>query len=159
MVEQKNNVRIFFSLLHVICVVFVLIILMIAIVSKNLAIGPLLFLMALIPAAAAKFKKIPLKCIFPDIAFGLVGMIILTTSAITGAEFAGILGAVVGAVAGDVAADSLGGFFEGAVAEKMKPKHGIIHRTPFGSAMGKTIGNLLGGATVLTIAIFFKIIY
>ena len=154
-----SNSKIFFSLLQTASVVLVIIVLMIVIVSKSIVLGPLLFPIALFPLLAAKLKKVSLKSIFPDIMFGLVGMSILTASSITGAEFAGVLGAVVGAIAGDVVADNMGGFFEGVVAEKMKPRYGTIHRSPFGSAMGKTTGNLLGGALVLTIAFFFRIVY
>ncbi len=115
-------------------------------------IGPVLILLGLIPWIPIKLSGRTIKSTGADIVFGIIDTGILGITALVGAGFAGVLGAIVGGAVGDSISDGLAGLFEGRIAEYLR-KHGIEEaRTPLSSSMGKMSGCLMGVGITLTIA-------
>jgi hypothetical protein len=119
--------------------------------SKKL-IGPVIILLGFLPWIPLRFSGRTIKSAGADIIFGAIDTGMLGITALIGAGFAGILGAIVGGAVGDSITDAFAGLFEGQVAEKLR-KRGIEEsRTPLSSSMGKMSGCLLGVGIVLSIA-------
>ena len=134
-------------------VVSVVVVASVALIIHNvLLIGPVVFLLGLVPWLPIKLSGRSLRSTGADIVFGAVDTGFLGVAALIGAELGGVLGAVVGGLVGDSITDGLAGIFEGQASEYLRA-HGIEEaRTPLSASMGKMSGCLLGAGTTLTLA-------
>ncbi len=115
-------------------------------------IGPVMFLLGLVPWLPIVLSGRSIRSTGADIVFGAVDTGFLGVAALIGAELGGVLGAIVGGLVGDAITDGLAGIFEGQVSEYLRA-HGIEEaRTPLSASMGKMSGCLLGAGTTLTLA-------
>ena len=115
--------------------------------------GPIIFLLGLLPLASAVLSQLDMKRLIPDIVFGALDTGLLMIAALIGAEAFGVLGAIVGSAIGDAITDGVAGFFEGGIATRLRALGIEEARTQLGSALGKMSGCLLGGGLVLTVAL------
>lgn len=123
-----------------------------SIVRAEIPIGPILVALGLVPMFLSVLRRIRMKQILADIIFGMVDTGLMVAFSIAGGSFGGVVGAVVGAGVGDAITDAVAGFFEGAVAEKLR-KLGIEEaRTAIRSSLGKMTGCLFGSGFCITIA-------
>jgi hypothetical protein len=125
--------------------------------SRGVLIGPVIFLLGLVPLAGARLNRLELKRLIPDIVFGTLDTGLLMIAALAGAQSFGVLGAIVGSAIGDAVTDGIAGFFEGSIAEWLRERGIEEARTELGSALGKMSGCLLGSGFVLTVALLLGI--
>lgn len=120
-------------------------------------IGPVIIGLGILCLISLVPFKIPLKRIWPDIAFGVIDNGILAIMAISGGELGGVAGAIIGGVVGNAVTDGIAGIFEGLIAERARAAKISDKRTMLGSAIGKMAGCLLSAGTVLFIARFLQL--
>ncbi len=134
-------------------IITILIVVVLSSIIKNIVlIGPITLLLGFVPLIPLKVSGRSTKSVSADIIFGAIDTGILGVTALIGASFAGVLGAILGGAVGDCISDGFGGLFEGKVAEQLR-KSGIEEsRTPLSASMGKMSGCLFGVGIVLTIA-------
>lgn len=134
-------------------VVSVVVVAAVALIIGNvLLIGPIVFLLGLVPLLPIKLSGRSIRSTGADMVFGAVDTGFLGVAALIGAEMGGVLGAVVGGLVGDSITDGFAGIFEGQASEYLR-RHGIEEaRTPLSSSMGKMSGCLLGAGVTLTLA-------
>lgn len=137
----------------------VLVISLVAVGSISLAyahtyetlIGPTLLALGFLSMVPLRLGGRTIKSCSADIVFGAIDTGFLGITALIGANFAGVLGAVVGGAAGDAITDGFAGLWEGKVSQYLR-KHGIREaRTPLSASMGKMAGCFLGIGVVLTL--------
>ena len=134
-------------------VVSVVVVAAVALIIGNvLLIGPIVFLLGLVPLLPIKLSGRSIRSTGADMVFGAMDTGLLGVAALIGAELGGVLGAVVGGLVGDSITDGFAGIFEGQASEYLR-RHGIEEaRTPLSSSMGKMSGCLLGAGVTLTLA-------
>ncbi|MBN1151902.1 MAG: hypothetical protein JXA58_01710 [Dehalococcoidia bacterium] len=134
-------------------VVWVVVVAAVAMIMGNiLLIGPIVFLLALLPLLPIRLSGRSLRSTGADMVFGAVDTGFLGVAALIGAELGGVLGAVVGGLVGDSITDGFVGIFEGHVSEYRR-RHGIEEApTPLNASMGKISGCLRGAGATLTVA-------
>jgi len=134
-------------------VVSVVVVAAVALIIGNvLLIGPIVFLLGLVPLLPIKLSGRSIRSTGADMVFGAMDTGFLGVAALIGAEMGGVLGAVVGGLVGDSITDGFAGIFEGQASEYLR-RHGIEEaRTPLSSSMGKMSGCLLGAGVTLTLA-------
>ncbi|MBL7084550.1 MAG: hypothetical protein ISS43_00385 [Candidatus Omnitrophica bacterium] len=121
-------------------------------IYNKVLIGPILLGLGFLPWIPLKIYGRSIKSVGADIVFGIIDTAILGVTALIGANFAGVLGAIVGGAVGDAISDAIAGLFEGKIAQVLR-RYGIEEaRTPLSSSMGKMSGCLLGIGFTLTIA-------
>ncbi len=124
---------------------------------RGLLVGPVIFLLGLVPMAGARLNRLELRRLIPDIVFGALDTGLLMIAVLAGAQTFGVLGAIVGSAIGDAVTDGIAGFFEGSIAEWLRERGIEEARTELGSALGKMSGCLLGSGLVLTIVLLLGI--
>ncbi|KXB00112.1 hypothetical protein AKJ47_00010 [candidate division MSBL1 archaeon SCGC-AAA261G05] len=118
-------------------------------ISYKRVIGPTLILLGFFSMIPLKIFGRTIKSCAADIIFGSIDTSFLGIAALTGAHFAGVLGAIVGGAAGDAITDGFAGLWEGKVAQYLRA-HGIREaRTPLSASMGKMAGCFMGVGIVL----------
>jgi hypothetical protein len=106
----------------------------------------------------AKARGVGIQQILADITFGALDTGLMMIFSIIGAVFFGILGAIVGAGLGDAITEAIAGFFEGAIAEKLRTMGIEEARTALRSSLGKMTGCLFGAGICTIIAQLVAII-
>ncbi len=152
--KKKNQANLIASLLHIFGLCIVVILVSISVIHRSSLIGWALIFLGLFCLASLSFLKISLKSLQPDIIFGIIDNGILVVTALFGAHFAGVSGAVVGGVVGNALTDGIAGVFEGYSAEKLRSLEISEQRTVLKSAVGKMAGCLLGAGFVLMVVEF-----
>ena len=105
-------------------------------------IGPAFLVLGFLSLGVLKFFKINLKSVYPDVVFGAIDNGFLVFVAILGGMYAGVFGAVIGGAAGNTITDSLGGLFEGKMAEKLRKRKINEERSAMSTMLGKMVGCL-----------------
>ncbi len=123
----------------------------------QLAIGPSVLGLTLIPIGGLLIAKRTLVGAIPDIVFGAIDTGLLTIPALWGGILFGVAGAIAGGVIGDALTDAIAGFFEGSIAEWFRERGIIESREAITTALGKMAGCLFGSGAVLTMALLFGI--
>lgn len=125
--------------------------------QRGWAMGPIIFLLGLLPLASAVLAQLEMKRLIPDIVFGALDTGLLMIAALIGAEAFGVLGAIAGSAIGDAITDGVAGFFEGGIATRLRALGIEEARTQLGSALGKMSGCLLGSGLILTVALLLGV--
>ena len=125
--------------------------------QRRVPIGPIVFLLSVIPFLGLFMTKRPIKGAIPDLIFGSIDTGLLTIPALWGGALFGVAGAIAGGVIGDALTDGIAGFFEGGIAEWLRRKGIKESREPVTTALGKMAGCLFGSGLVLTCALIFGI--
>ncbi len=120
-------------------------------------IGPVVFVLSVIPLGGLLLTRRPLVGAVPDLIFGALDTGLLTIPALWGGVLFGVAGAVAGGVIGDALTDGIAGFIEGGIAEWLREQGIEESREPVTTSLGKMAGCLLGGGLVLTIALLLGI--
>ena len=120
--------------------------------SSELPIGPIIFLLGILPVLGLLLAGRPLRGAAADLVFGAIDTGLLTVPALWGGVLFGVAGAIAGGVIGDSLTDAVAGFFEGGIAQWLREKGVESAREPVTTALGKMAGCLLGSGLVLTIA-------
>ncbi|KKP94131.1 MAG: hypothetical protein US00_C0003G0055 [Candidatus Nomurabacteria bacterium GW2011_GWF2_36_126] len=110
-------------------------------ISDAKIIGWAVLALGLFCLVSLEFFKIPIKNVWPDIVFAVIG-----------GSIAGVAGAIIGGVVGNAITDGIAGVFEGDMAERLRESNISESRTMLGSSVGKMAGCLLGAGVVLIIA-------
>ncbi|MFC1710731.1 hypothetical protein ACFLZJ_01060 [Nanoarchaeota archaeon] len=114
-------------------------------------IGPAFLVLGVLSLGVLKLFKISARSVYPDIVFGAIDNGFLIFVAAIGGVYAGVFGAIIGGAAGNTVTDSLGGLFEGRIAEKLRKKSVNEKRTPMSTMLGKMVGCLFGAGVGLII--------
>jgi hypothetical protein len=117
-----------------------------------LVLGPVVFLLGLVPLGALLLVGRRISGAVPDLVFGALDTGLLTLPAIWGGITFGVVGAVAGTVVGDAITDALAGFFEGHIAEWLRARGFPEAREAVTTSLGKMAGCLLGSGLVLSLA-------
>ena len=134
------------------CVILVVAVAGIAALSAQVAVGPTIVLLSLVPLTAILVSGRTLAAAVPDIVFGSIDTGLLAIPALWGGLTFGVAGAVTGAVVGDAMTDGVAGFFEGYAAEWLR-RHGFAEaRESVTTSLGKMSGCLFGSGLVLSAA-------
>jgi len=126
--------------------------------SKTL-IGPAFLVLGFLSLGVLKFFKINLKSVYPDLVFGAIDNGILVFVAVLGGIYAGVFGAVIGGAAGNTITDSLGGLFEGRIAERLRKQKINEERFAMSTMLGKMIGCLFGAGVSLILVWVIQFIF
>ena len=124
----------------------------VAMLGNRLPVGPVVVLLALLPALGLLLARRSLKGATPDLVFGAIDTGLLTIPALWGGLRFGVAGAIAGGVIGDALTDAIAGFFEGGVAQWLEAKGIKASREPVTTALGKMAGCLAGSGVVLCLA-------
>ncbi len=123
----------------------------------RLPIGPIVLGLAVIPLLGLLMARRSFMGAIPDLIFGAIDTGLLTIPALWGGVLFGVAGAIAGGVIGDALSDAIAGFFEGAIAERLRSLGIEESREAVTTALGKMSGCLLGSGVVLTVALMFGI--
>jgi hypothetical protein len=119
----------------------------------QVAIGPVLLGLALVPVAGLLLARRALAHAIPDVVFGALDTGLLVIPALWGGALFGVAGAIAGGIVGDALTDAIAGFFEGGIAEWLRDKGIEESREPVTTALGKMCGCLAGSGLVLSLAL------
>ena len=122
-------------------------------------IGPAFLVLGFLSLGVLKFFKINLKSVYPDIVFGAIDNGFLIFVAVLGGIYAGVFGAVIGGAAGNTITDSLGGLFEGKMAERLRKQKIKEERSAMSTMLGKMVGCLFGAGVGLVLVWLIGIIF
>ncbi len=120
--------------------------------------GPAILGVGFVSLIMMKFLGINLSTVYPDMIFGAIDNGVLVFTAVLGANFAGVFGAIVGGVAGNTITDGIGGLFEGHIAQNQRKYEIDNLRTPLSTSLGKMSGCLLGAGVILILMWFVGLI-
>ena len=123
----------------------------------RLPIGPIVLGLAVIPLLGLLMARRSFMGAIPDLIFGAIDTGLLTIPALWGGVLFGVAGAIAGGVIGDALSDAIAGFFEGAIAERLRSLGIEESREAVTTALGKMSGCLLGSGVVLSVALMFGI--
>ena len=132
----------FYSLFFSVVIAFIIYLFL----EKKYFVGPIFLVssfVVLLPLFFRKDRKKIIQLLKSELVFGFIDNGFLAVTALIGAEFFGILGAVIGALLGNALTDGLAGAFEGHYA------HNSYGRDALVSALGKLSGCLFGGGLIL----------
>jgi hypothetical protein len=149
---MKN--KLFYSIIDVAVLCVLILIVSSYFIHNSSAIGWIIIFLGFICLATLIPFGIKLRCIWPDIVFGMIDNGILAGLAIFGGEIGGVIGAIIGGVVGNAVTDGVAGIFEGWIAEKSSQD--LNRRSLLGASIGKMSGCLIAGGAVLAIAGLMK---
>ena len=110
------------QLTYVGCFGFVVAIVGVLCLQHQVAIGPVVLALTIVPLLGLFFAKKSFKGAFPDLIFGAIDTGILVIPALCGGIMYGVAGAIAGGVIGDALTDGIAGFFEGSIAKWLREK-------------------------------------
>ncbi len=128
-------------------------------VFNGALIGPVFLAMGILVTLLIKVFKIDLKSIYPDMIFGTIDNGFLIFVVILGGTYAGVFGAIVGGAAGNTITDSIGGLFEGKIAEDLRKRKIYSKRTALSTMLGKMVGCLYGAGISLSFIWLISLVF